>query len=89
MNSAMLLHLFSLMAIETAKIAAPALLASIVVGLLIGFFQALTQINEQTLAFLPKLVAIAVVLWFTLPWMSREMVTFTTRMFVMMGNASQ
>ena len=89
MNSAMLLHVFSMMALETAKIAAPALLAGIVVGLLVGFFQALTQINEQTLAFLPKLVVIAFVLWFTLPWMSREMVSFTTRMFTLMGSAAQ
>ncbi|HEU6454647.1 MAG TPA: flagellar biosynthesis protein FliQ [Roseateles sp.] len=69
-------------AIELALLlAAPLLLASLVVGVLVGLFQAATQINEMTLSFIPKLVAMAVVIVVAGPWMIRLLVEFTQRLF--------
>lgn len=50
-------------------IAAPLLLAALIIGLIVSIFQAATQINEQTLSFIPKLVGIFVVLMILGPWM--------------------
>ena len=65
----------------TVLLAAPILLVSLVVGLLIAMFQAATQINEMTLSFVPKLLVIAVVLIWAGPWMVRLMMDFTTDLF--------
>ncbi len=64
----------------TALLAAPLLLSALAIGLLIGMFQAATQIQEMTLSFIPKLIVLAVALSFTGPWMLRVLVTFTHRM---------
>jgi flagellar biosynthetic protein FliQ len=53
----------------TLMLAAPLLLTALAVGLLVGIFQAATQINEMTLSFIPKLLAMAAVLALTGPWM--------------------
>ena len=55
----------------------PALLTSLVVGLSIGLVQAVTQVQEQTLSFVPKLIAVALILLFMGNWMMHETVTFT------------
>ncbi|MGH8504773.1 MAG: flagellar biosynthesis protein FliQ [Stenotrophobium sp.] len=69
-------------AIELALLlSAPLLLASLVVGVLVGLFQAATQINEMTLSFIPKLVTMAVVIVVAGPWMLRLLVEFTQRLF--------
>jgi flagellar biosynthetic protein FliQ len=60
---------------------APLLLTGLVVGLLVGFFQAATQINEMTLSFIPKAVAMAAVLILTGPWMLRLLTDFTRQLF--------
>ncbi|MFT7597583.1 MAG: flagellar biosynthetic protein FliQ [Acidimicrobiales bacterium] len=60
-----------------ARLAAPILITSIVVGVLVGLLQSVTQIQEPTLAFVPKFAAIGVVLILTGPWMVQEMVTYT------------
>ena len=66
-------------AIWTAlMIGAPILLAGMVVGLLIGLFQALTQIQEQTVAFVPKIVAMVLALSITLPWLITRMLQYST-----------
>ena len=62
-------------------LAAPLLLTSLAVGVLIGIFQAATQINEMTLSFIPKLVSMAAVLVVTGPWMLRLLTEFTRRLF--------
>lgn len=62
-------------------LAAPLLLTALAVGVLVGVFQAATQINEQTLSFIPKLLATAAVLVFTGPWMLRLLTEFTRRLF--------
>lgn len=53
------------------------LLAGLVVGLLVSIFQAATSINEMTMTFIPKMLAVACALLFFLPWMVQTMVTFT------------
>ncbi|MDX1709388.1 MAG: flagellar biosynthesis protein FliQ [Desulfobacterales bacterium] len=69
-------------AIKTAIIlAAPMLLAGLLVGLLVSIFQSATSINEMTLTFIPKMLAVAVALLFFLPWMLQTMITFTTDLF--------
>ena len=60
------------------KVAMPLLLAGLVVGLVVSVFQAVTQIQEQTLAFIPKIVAIAAVLVILGPWMLGQVLSYTT-----------
>jgi flagellar biosynthesis protein FliQ len=55
----------------------PILLVSVVVGLLVSLFQSVTSIQEQTLSFVPKLIAIAIVLVAAAPWMLRQLMQFT------------
>ena len=64
----------------TILLAAPILLSSLAVGLLIAMFQAATQINEMTLSFVPKLMIVAVVLVSFGPWMLRNIIGFTQRL---------
>jgi len=64
-----------------ALLAGPLLVAALAVGLLIGIFQAATQIQEMTLSFIPKLAALAIALVIGGPWMLRSIVEFTTELF--------
>lgn len=66
----------------TVLLAGPMLLAALITGLLVGLFQAATQINEQTLSFIPKLLAMVVALIATGPWLLQTMVDFTQRLIV-------
>ena len=61
----------------TIMLAAPLLLVALAVGLLVGLFQAATQINEMTLSFIPKLIAMAAVVLLAGPWMLRQMISYT------------
>ena len=63
------------------KIALPLLLAGLVVGLIVSIFQAVTQIQEMTLAFIPKIVAIGVVLVVAGPWMLGQIVSYTQNLY--------
>lgn len=65
----------------TAMLAAPMLISTLVIGLVVSIFQALTQINEATLTFIPKMVVIAVVIILAGPWMLDLMSTYTTNLF--------
>ena len=65
----------------TALMAAPLLGSALVVGLLIGMFQAATQIQEMTLSFIPKLAVMALALMLLGPWMIHLVVNFTERLF--------
>ena len=73
--------------VETFKIALllsmPMLMAGLIAGLAISIFQAVTQINESTLSFVPKILITIVVAIFTMPWMMNMMIEFTTRIFDM------
>ncbi len=59
----------------------PILIGTIVVGLLISIFQAATQIHEQTLAFVPKILVIALCLMILAPWMLNVMTSYTINLF--------
>jgi len=61
-------------------LAAPLLLVSLTVGLLVGVFQAATQINEMTLSFIPKVLAMAATLMLLGPWMLQMLTEFTRRL---------
>ena len=65
-----------------AMLAGPLLIAALGVGLLIGIFQAATQIQEMTLSFIPKLAALAIALVIGGPWMLRTIVEFTKELFM-------
>ena len=65
------------------KISAPLMLVALVVGLVISLVQALTQIQEQTLTFLPKLAVSALVLVLTGPWALRVLTSFTKEVFTL------
>ena len=64
----------------TAMLASPLLLSALAVGLLIGMFQAATQINEMTLSFIPKLITLAVAMAVAGPWMLRLIMDFTRQL---------
>ena len=61
----------------TMMIAAPLLLSALAVGLLVGMFQAATQINEMTMSFIPKLLVLVIALVVAGPWMLAIIVNFT------------
>jgi flagellar biosynthetic protein FliQ len=65
----------------TIMVSAPVLITALIIGLLVSIFQAATQINEQTLSFIPKLVGMFVVLIIAGPWMMGMMVDFIQRLF--------
>jgi flagellar biosynthetic protein FliQ len=62
-------------------ICAPMLIVALLVGLVVSILQAVTQIQEQTLAFVPKLVAVSAVFLIALPWILQLLVKYTTELF--------
>ncbi len=58
-------------------ISAPMLIGALLIGILVSLFQAVTQINEQTLSFIPKIIVIVAALVFFAPWMSDTLTSFT------------
>ncbi|MCF8031215.1 MAG: flagellar biosynthesis protein FliQ [Desulfohalobiaceae bacterium] len=62
-------------------VSAPMMLAGLVVGLIIGIFQAATQINEQTMTFAPKIVAVMVALILAAPWIINLVVSYTENLY--------
>ncbi len=73
----------------TMLIAAPVLLLSLIVGLIISILQAATSIQEVTITFLPKMIIIGLVLIFTLPWMIDVMTTFTVNLIQQIPNLNR
>lgn len=67
-------------------ISAPMLICAVVVGLVISIFQAATQINEQTMTFIPKIVAVLVALIVAAPWMIRTLVSYTHELYGKIGH---
>jgi flagellar biosynthetic protein FliQ len=67
----------------------PTVLISLLVGLTISVFQTVTSIQEQTLTFAPRIVAVAIVIALTLPWMLNELVTYTERLLLYIPRAMQ
>ena len=68
------------------KVSLPVLLVGLVVGLVISVFQAVTQIQEQTLSFIPKVVAMAVVIVVAGPWMLGQIVSYTQNLYESIPN---
>ena len=64
----------------TVLLSAPLLLAALVTGLVVGLFQAATQINEQTLSFIPKLLSMVIVLVATGPWLLQVMLDYMSNL---------
>lgn len=81
MNTEFVVHLFREAFYTAMLVAAPVLVTSLLVGLVISILQAATSIQEFTLSFVPKLIAVAAVLVLTLPWMIDIMLGFTTNLF--------
>ena len=64
-----------------AKVSAPILLTALLVGFMISLFQAATQIQEPTLSFVPKMIAVAIALLVTGNWVLSELISFTHQLF--------
>ncbi|MBI4632633.1 MAG: flagellar biosynthesis protein FliQ [Deltaproteobacteria bacterium] len=65
----------------TLLVSAPVLIVGLVVGVIISLFQAVTQIQEMTLVFVPKIMAVMIALVAALPWMLNILITFTHNLF--------
>jgi flagellar biosynthetic protein FliQ len=64
-------------------ISLPILVVSMLIGLIVSIFQATTQINEMTLSFIPKILAVIAVIILTMPWMLNSMIDYTTNILKM------
>ncbi len=71
------------------EVAAPVLLTGLIIGLLVSIFQAMTQINEQTMVFIPKIVGILLAILVFGSWMLTRLVEFTNRLFAGMQTMIQ
>ena len=81
MDDAIVLEIAAEAMMAAAKLAAPVLLTSLAVGLFMGLLQSATQLQEPTLAFVPKFISVGLVLILSGSWMLQEMVTFTEGLF--------
>ena len=81
MTEDLIIHLGQDALRTTALLAAPLLISTLVVGLGVSIFQALTQINEATLTFVPKMIVVAIVIVLAGPWMMDVMSQYTINLF--------
>jgi flagellar biosynthesis protein FliQ len=84
MTDAAVTELALQMMIAGAKLAAPMLITALVVGFAVSLFQAVTQLQDSTLAFVPKIIAVGIVLLLAGNWMLQELVSFTKLAFGML-----
>jgi flagellar biosynthetic protein FliQ len=80
MTVQLVIDIAQLSLITFLKIAGPMLIASMVIGIGVSLFQSMTQINEMTLTFVPKIVGVLVVTILVLPWLVSVIVEFTEQM---------
>ncbi len=66
----------------TLLLSLPLLTTALIIGLGISIFQAVTQIQEMTLTFVPKILAMILVFFFTLPWMLKKLTDFTSQLIL-------
>jgi flagellar biosynthetic protein FliQ len=78
MNPEFAIDLLKTMILQALTISAPILVTAMVIGLAISLFQAVTTIHEQTLAFVPKALAVIAIMLLLLPWIVRTLMEFTT-----------
>lgn len=88
MTTTMAISLARDAALITLLLAAPMLGFGLIVGLAISILQAVTQVNEMTLTFIPKIIAVIVALAIFLPWMTQIIINFTIQLFSMMPTLS-
>lgn len=81
MNAEFVIRLAGQAVYVVLKASGPMLIVALVVGLLISIFQATTQIQEQTLAFVPKIVAVMLALLFFGPWILTTLIDYTENLF--------
>jgi flagellar biosynthetic protein FliQ len=80
MNPAFATDLLKMLMLQAVTLAAPILLTAMIIGLAVSLFQSVTSIQEQTLTFVPKALAIVALLILLLPWMLRTLVEYTAAM---------
>jgi flagellar biosynthetic protein FliQ len=80
MNPAFATDLLKTLILQAVTLAAPILLTAMIIGLAVSLFQSVTSIQEQTLTFVPKALAIVALLIVLMPWMLRTMIEFTATM---------
>ena len=83
MTDTQIMHIAFQVMLVSMKLAAPALVTALVVGFAVSLFQSITQIQEPTLSFVPKAVAVAIALLVCGHWMISEAVSFTQGLFDM------
>ena len=81
MNQDTVVNLVVDMMAVALKIALPLLLTGLIIGLAVSIFQAVTQIQEQTLSFIPKVIGLVVVILVAGPWMLDQVVTYTQQLY--------
>jgi flagellar biosynthetic protein FliQ len=81
MNQDTVINLATQAMTVAVEVAGPMLLAGLVIGLVISIFQAVTSIQEQTLTFIPKIIALAVIIVVLGPWMLRQIVDYTDNLY--------
>ena len=86
MDQGIVMEIFRDALMVTLILAAPVLIGSMVVGLIIAVFQAATQVSEQTLTFVPKLLTIGAMLLILGPWMITQLQEFVGRLFTTIAN---
>lgn len=89
MNQQFVVVLFKNMILTVLALSGPMLAAGLITGLLVSVFQSVTQLRDQTLTFVPKIVAVALTLLFCLPWMMNTIISYTTNLFLNIGNVIQ
>ncbi|PIP94839.1 MAG: flagellar biosynthetic protein FliQ [Bdellovibrio sp. CG12_big_fil_rev_8_21_14_0_65_39_13] len=70
----------------TLYVSSPMLIGALVIGIIVSLFQAVTQINEQTLSFIPKILVIVGALVIFAPWMSETLTSFTRELIINIPN---
>jgi flagellar biosynthetic protein FliQ len=86
MTDSAIVHLGLQTMLIAFELSAPVLLTALLVGFAISLFQSATQIQEVTLAFVPKAIAVGIALLVTGSWMMHSMITFTDRLFAELPN---
>jgi flagellar biosynthesis protein FliQ len=89
MNAAYATDLLKLLMTNAVTLAAPILLTAMVIGLAVSLFQSVTSIQEQTLTFVPKVLAIVALMILLMPWMLRTLVEFAAGMIERMPQMVQ
>jgi flagellar biosynthetic protein FliQ len=89
MTQEFIVHLAREATLTVLLVSAPILILGLIAGLAIGIFQAVTQIHEMTLTFIPKILVSAIALIIFAPWMLNVLLKFTTEVFTMLPTVAR